>query len=229
MKVETFISAFAFMAALALPMSKSVAVEDAPTIVNKLLAQADTAAAGAAAADADDAEDDDDWLTQSVDELYDLRDELQDVVTKSVKGVADAMHEGGPRNNWRPGETTIEYNVRKHNEHEAGYKRSRVRLGAQQGLLNVNAALLHKLPANDPRRAQIASDIAHVARQLAGTRADVARHDELRQAFDQRIRAYSGSDAPHKCDAAPGWHIPDSATCDATSTDSHSNSGHDDH
>ncbi len=171
----------------------------------------------------------DDWLTKSVDELYDLRDQLQDVVTKSVKGVADAMHERGPRNNWRPNETTIEYNVRKHNEHDKIYEKSLARQKAQQDLLNIDARLLQKLARDDPRRAGIVAELGHVGTQLAGTRADVAKHKKLRDDFDKRIRAYSGSNTPHKCNAVPGWHIPDSARCDGESTDPHADSGHDDH
>jgi hypothetical protein len=59
-------------------------------------------------------------VDQSIDALFNLRDQLQGVVMKSVKGVADAMQDGPAPEG--PGESTIAYFSRKQQQYQQRYK-----------------------------------------------------------------------------------------------------------
>lgn len=170
-----------------------------------------------------------DALTASVDALYDLRDQLQDTVMKSVKGVSDAMNDGGPRPP-PPGESAINYQLRMHDRLDNLYSLNDNIFRAQQQLLNADARLLQKLPAHDPRRQQITKELGELGAQQSASRSSRDDYFKRRQAFNELIQDYkkrTGSYPPHDCNAAPGWHLPAGVKCDGTSIDPHAGStGH---
>lgn len=171
----------------------------------------------------------DDPLTKFIDWLYDKRDQLQDTVNKSIKGVRDAMDEGGPRQP-RPNESTGDYFVRMYGKYDRLYKRNEALFKNQQELLNADLKLLQNLPKDDPRRARITKEIATVSKQQLSVRKSMNNYSKRRKAFDDKIQDYkkrTGSYPPHVCASARGWHVPAGAKCNGTSTDPHAgSSGH---
>jgi len=170
-----------------------------------------------------------DALTDMVDAVYDKRDQLQDVVRRSVDGVNAAMDEGGSRDPG-PGESEAHYMLRMYDEHDRYYRLNAALQQSQQNLLNTDLQLLLTLPKDDPRRAEIQKEFDTVSEQIKGTIADTKNHYELRQKFDAKIQRYknaTGHYPPHDCKSAPLWHIPHGASCETTASSSHTHSdGH---
>ena len=111
-------------------------------------------------------------IDQSIDALYNLHDQLQDVVTKSVKPVAEAMQEGpSPDNNGSPWTLNDLQKVR--NDYADGLKQNQTLIQQQQQLANVTAQLLSKLPKDDPRRAALSTELKQVASQMPDTRKQI--------------------------------------------------------
>jgi hypothetical protein len=107
-------------------------------------------------------------VDQSIDALYKLHDQLQDVVMKSVKPVAEAMQEGPPPNTDRPFSLDDLQQIR--NKNADIVQRNNTLAEQQKQLMNINVQLLNKLPPDDPRRKAISDELKQVASQMPSTR-----------------------------------------------------------
>lgn len=111
-------------------------------------------------------------VDQSVDAAYNLHDQLQAVVMKSVKGVGEAMQEGPPPSNDQHPWTRDDLNqIRQKNADLLN--RNNTLAQQQQQLANLDAQLLSKLPPNDPRRAGLSAELKQIASQMPETRKQV--------------------------------------------------------
>lgn len=111
----------------------------------------------------------DNLLNKSIDAVFNLRDQLQDVVMKSVKGVGEAMQEGPPPDNIKP--FSLEDLKQLQQKNVKLRDANQTLANAQQALLNLDVKLLAQLPPNHPRRAEIAAEIKQVGGQIPATRA----------------------------------------------------------
>jgi hypothetical protein len=127
-------------------------------------------------------------VDQSIDALFNLRDQLQSVVMKSVKGVADAMQEGPPAE--VPGESTLAYFVRKQQHYEELYRNSQALVQAQQNLLTTNLQLLMKLPKDHPRREEVEEDIKNINEGIGENRTSRALYKAKLAEFNKAIEDY---------------------------------------
>jgi hypothetical protein len=127
-------------------------------------------------------------VDQSIDALFNLRDQLQSVVMKSVKGVADAMQEGPPAE--VPGESTLAYFVRKQQHYEALYSNSHSLVQAQQNLLTTNLQILTKLPKDHPRRREVEEDIKNINEGIGENRTSRALYKAKLAEFNKAIEDY---------------------------------------
>jgi len=127
-------------------------------------------------------------VDQSIDALFNLRDQLQSVVMKSVKGVADAMEEGPPAE--VPGESTLAYFVRKQQHYEELYSNSQALVQAQQNLLTTNLQLLMKLPKDHPRRQEVEEDIKNINEGIGENRTSRALYKAKLAEFNKAIGDY---------------------------------------
>jgi hypothetical protein len=138
-------------------------------------------------------------VDQSIDALFNLRDQLQSVVMKSVKGVADAMEEGPPAE--VPGESTLAYFTRKQHHYEELYSNSHSLVQAQQNLLTTNLQLLTKLPKDDPRRQEVEEDIKNINEGIGENRTSRALYKAKLAEFNKAIEDYhrkQGTPPPQK-------------------------------
>jgi hypothetical protein len=127
-------------------------------------------------------------MNQSIDALYNLRDQLQGVVMKSVHGVGEAMQEGPAREG--PGESTIDYYRRMHHKlHDLAVMDKNL-LQAQRQLQKVDLQIMAQLPKGDPRRRQIAAEIKHVGNQAMATRQSMQNYQARAAKFNQAIQQY---------------------------------------
>jgi len=117
-------------------------------------------------------------VDQSVDALFNLHDQLQDVVTKSVKGVGEAMQEGPPPETDRP--FTLEDLQKIQQKNAQLYNLNKALAQQQQKLLTLNAQILNKLPPNDPRRGALVTQTKQIGDGLTGTR-------EQQKHFGQKV------------------------------------------
>jgi hypothetical protein len=127
-------------------------------------------------------------VDQSIDALFNLRDQLQSVVMKSVKGVADAMQEGPPAE--VPGESTLAYFTRRQQHYEALHSNSQDLVQAQQNLLTTNLQLLTKLPKDHPRRQEVSEDIKNINEGIGENRTSRALYKAKLAEFNKAIEDY---------------------------------------
>jgi len=112
-------------------------------------------------------------VDQSVDALYNLHDQLQDVVMKSVKGVGDAMQEGPPPDpGGKPWTKEDLQQIQQKNQNL--YDLNKTLAQNQQKLLELDKKILDKLPPDDPRRKGLTAEMKQVGSGLDETR-DKAR------------------------------------------------------
>ena len=108
-------------------------------------------------------------MDQSIDALYNLRDQLQDTVMKSVKGVKDAMQEGPPPDNdGRPWELKDLQEIQQKNQKL--YDGAKTLAENQQKLLEIDQKILQKLPPGDPNRQKIEAEMKKVGDGIPETR-----------------------------------------------------------
>jgi hypothetical protein len=111
-------------------------------------------------------------VDQSIDAAFNLHDQLQAVVMKSVKGVGEAMQEGPPPDNSaRPWTLNDLKQIQQKNANLLNLNNNLYQ--NQQKLADVNAQLLRKLPADDPRRAALSAELKQIASQMPSTHAQV--------------------------------------------------------
>jgi hypothetical protein len=138
-------------------------------------------------------------LDQSIGALFNLRDQLQSVVMKSVKGVADAMQEGPPAE--VAGESTIAYFTRRQRHYEELHSHSHSLVQAQQHLLTTNLQLLTKLPKDDPRRQEVEREIQDINEGISENRTSRALYKAKLAEFNKAIEDYhrkQGTPPPQK-------------------------------
>ena len=111
-------------------------------------------------------------VDQTIDAAFNLRDQLQQVVTKSVKGVGEAMQEGPPPdNNGSP--WTLDDLKQIQQKHADLLNRNKTLAQQQQQLADLDAQLLRKLPPDDPRRAALSAELKQIASQIPETHKQV--------------------------------------------------------
>jgi hypothetical protein len=127
-------------------------------------------------------------VDQSIDALFNLRDQLQGVVMKSVRGVGEAMREGPPPEG--PGEGTLAYLQRMHHEYSELHMMDKNLLHAQRRLQQVDLQILAHLPPQDPRRHQIAAEIKHLGVQARATEQSMERYGAKAAQFREALQRY---------------------------------------
>jgi hypothetical protein len=139
---------------------------------------------------------------QSIDALFNLRDQLQDVVMKSVKPVAEAMQDGPAEARDTP------FTIGDLESGRAKYARlhalSSKLLSAQQKLLNVDAQILAKLPPGDPRRGEVAGQMKQVGGGISETRASSKNFGSKLAEFNAAIGRWNDKHPDPARDAAIG-------------------------
>jgi len=146
-------------------------------------------------------------VDQSIDGLYNLHDQLQEVVMKSVKGVGDAMQEGPPPDTGgKPWSLQDLQQIQQKNQNL--YDLNKTLAQNQQKLLNVNLQILNKLPPNDPRRAQVQNEIKNLNSGLTDSRAKAQDYKQRKDGADVAIdrwkqRNDSGYVPPRKPNPPP--------------------------
>jgi hypothetical protein len=165
------------------------------------------------------AEDSGGIIAQSIDALFNLRDQLQGVVMKSVKGVGEAMQEGPAAE--APGESSIAYWTRMQAKYQGLYNINKNLLDNQRNLQNVDLQLLVKLPTSDPRRQLIADEIKNVGNQMTGTQQSLENFRQSLGSFNQAIADYYRRNPP------PGGPVAEGDAGHTTS--SHSPEGYSGH
>ncbi len=122
---------------------------------------------------------------QAVDAVWNLHDQLQDTVRKSVKGYIEASQDGPPPDNGgKPFDLDYLQQIKQKNE---GLVNTLNTLKAnQQKLLELDTKLLQQLPPNDPRRGQIEAERNTVANGINNT---VKKRDEFKDALAESNHA----------------------------------------
>jgi hypothetical protein len=175
-------------------------------------------------------------LTMTADALADLRDQALAVTHKSQEGYIDAAKEFETQKE-APVEKSIDYNLRKYGELTDALKHNVRVYKAQTRLTKIDAELLKKLPKEDPFRAEIMKELVGLSPQLSEVNKKVREFAGRRKEFHDLIQDYkkrTGSYPPHNCASAPGWHLPQGASCEGSpandphggSTQSPAPSGH---
>ena len=108
-------------------------------------------------------------VDQSIDALYNLRDQLQDTVMKSVKGVKEAMQEGPPPDNdGKPWALKDLQEIQQKNQKL--YDGAKTLAENKQKLLEIDQKILQKLPPGDPDRQKIEAEMKKVGEGIPETR-----------------------------------------------------------
>ena len=160
--------------------------------------------------------------TDTVDSLFNRRDQLQDTITES--------YESGAPPPPPPGESAIDYQLRMHDQYDRLYLRDLAIGHARHQLFIVDAELSDRLSKHDPRRSEIVKALPELVVQWSDAIKTRDEHFRRREEFYRLIQDYkkrTGSYPPHDCASAPGWHLPEGAKCDGTPADPHAgSSGH---
>ena len=131
----------------------------------------------------------------AVDTLFNLRDQHQANVMKSVHGVREAMEEGGPRGE-QPGESTRHYLERKHNEYKELYLMDKNLCQEQRALKKIDIEILSKLSPGDPKRHEIAAEINNLSRQIPATKESALKFGHKAQEFNAELNRYNQRHGP---------------------------------
>jgi hypothetical protein len=143
--------------------------------------------------------------------LYDLKGQLQDVVNKSIKGVAEAMEEGPPAQGSE--ESWIDYYNRRQRHYQQLYAINDQLLQAQKKLLSVNLQLMTQLPKDDPRHSQIQTEIINISNGMGATTESRDKYKAKAAEFKNAIEDYHrkrGAPPPAKSGASPSPNPGDS-------------------
>lgn len=170
------------------------------------------------------AEDSGGIVGQSIDALFNLRDQLQGVVMKSVKGVGEAMQEG-PAQGPSDSPFTLEDLTRKQGELQGLYDLNKNLLTNQRKLQNVDLQLLTKLPPTDARRQQLAEEIRNVGSQMAGTQQSMEGFRERLGGFNQAIQQWRQRN-PGTDGSAGEDHPPSDRSREHDAGSGHNDTGH---
>jgi len=163
--------------------------------------------------------------TDTVDSLFNRRDQLQGVISEFY----ELWDEGVPRPP-PPGESAIDYQLRMYDRYDRLFWRDDAIRWGQSQLFDVDIQLFKRLSRDDPRRSEIEKEFPELVVQ--GANRDKSRNEHFRRRgeFNQLIQDYkkrTGSYPAHDCASASGWHLPEGAKCDSESTDPHAgSSGH---
>ena len=128
-------------------------------------------------------------METGIDALFNLRDQHQANVMKSVHGVAEAMREGGPRGE-EAGESTLHYLERKQHEYHELAVMNKNLLHEQRALEKIDLQILTKLPPGDPRRHELTAEIKNLNHQAASTRESEVKFATKYREFSAELQRY---------------------------------------
>jgi hypothetical protein len=135
-------------------------------------------------------------VDQSIDGLYNLKDQLQGVVMKSYQGLAYAMQDGPPPDpGGRPWTLDDLKQIQQKNANLLGLNNTLYQ--NQQKLADVDARLLKQLPANDPRRSAVTAELTQIASQMSDTRTAVQNFQNKANTADAAVEQWKQRHDPN--------------------------------